>query len=67
MSYPFFVVIRHILEVHIMKNFSISKLAETIIAQLEASEAISMDEYKRLAAEADALLKACREELSQTV
>jgi len=43
------------------------KKAETIIAQLEASEAISMDEYKRLAAEADALLKACREELSQTV
>ena len=43
------------------------KKAETIIAQLEASEAISMDEDKRLAAEADALLKACREELSQTV
>ena len=27
------------------------------------NEAISMDEYKRLAAEATALLKACKEEL----
>lgn len=42
------------------------KKAEAIIAQLEASEAISMEEYKRLAAEATALLKACREELTQT-
>ena len=31
--------------------------AETIIAQLESSEAISMDEYKRLATEVTALLK----------
>ena len=39
------------------------KKAEAIISQLEASEAISMDEYKRLAAEAAALLKACKEQL----
>ena len=39
------------------------KKAEAIISQLEASEAISMDEYKRLAAEATAMLKACKEEL----
>lgn len=37
--------------------------AETIIAQLESAEAISMDEYKRLATEVTALLKACKEEL----
>lgn len=37
--------------------------AEAIIAQLEASEAISLEEYKRLAAEATALLKQCKEEL----
>lgn len=37
--------------------------AETIISQLEASEAISMEDYKRLAAEATALLKACKEQL----
>ena len=36
------------------------KKAEAIIQQLEASEAISMDEYKRLAAEATALLKECK-------
>ena len=42
------------------------KKAEAIIAQLEASEAISMEEYKRLAAEATVLLKACKEELTQT-
>ena len=40
------------------------KKAEAIISQLEASEAITMEEYKRLAAEATALLKACKEELS---
>jgi len=39
------------------------KKAEAIIAQLEASEAVSMDEYQRLAAEATALLKACKEQL----
>lgn len=38
--------------------------AEAIIAQLEQSEAISMDEYKRLASEATALLKQCKEEIS---
>ena len=37
--------------------------AEAIIAHLEASEAISLEEYKRLAAEATALLKQCRAEL----
>ena len=35
------------------------KRAETIIAQLESAEALSMDTYKRLAAEATALLKEC--------
>ena len=40
--------------------------AETIIAQLEQSEALSMDEYKRLAAEATELLKLCHAELSLT-
>lgn len=39
------------------------KKAEAIIAQLESSEAISIEEYKRMAAEATALLKQCREEL----
>ena len=39
------------------------KRAEAIIAQLEASEALSMEEYKRLASEATALLKQCKEEL----
>lgn len=34
--------------------------AETIIARLESSEAISMEEYKKAAAEATALLKQCR-------
>lgn len=38
--------------------------AEAIIAQLEQVEAISMDEYKRLAAEATALLKQCKNEIS---
>ena len=37
------------------------KKAEAIIAQLEQSEAISMDEYKRLASEATALLKQCKD------
>ena len=39
------------------------KRAEAIIAQLEASDAISMEEYKRLAAEATALLKQCKSEI----
>lgn len=37
--------------------------AEAIIAQLEQSEALSMDEYKRLASEATALLKQCKSEI----
>lgn len=39
------------------------KRAEAIIAQLEASEAISMEEYKRLASEATTLLKQCKSEI----
>ena len=35
------------------------KRAEQIIAQLEQTEAISLDEYKRLSSEATALLKQC--------
>ena len=38
--------------------------AEAIIAQLEQSEAISLEEYKRLASEATALLKRCKDEIS---
>ena len=34
--------------------------AEQIIAQLEQAEALGMDEYKRLAAEATGLLKQCK-------
>ncbi len=37
--------------------------AEAIIAQLEQAEAISMDEYKRMAAEATALLKQCKAQI----
>ena len=37
--------------------------AEEIIAQLEQAEALSMDEYKRLAAEATALLKECKSQI----
>jgi hypothetical protein len=39
------------------------KKAEEIIAGLEQAEALGMDEYKRRAAEAAALLKACKEEV----
>ena len=39
------------------------KRAEEIIAQLEAAEAISMEAYKKAAAEATALLKECRSEI----
>ena len=39
--------------------------AEAIIAQLEQSEALSMDEYKRLASEATALLKQCKSLLAE--
>ena len=38
--------------------------AEDIIAQLEQAEAISMDKYKRLAAEATKLLKQCKDEIA---
>ena len=37
--------------------------AEAIISQLEAAEALSMDEYKRLASEATALLNQCKASL----
>lgn len=40
------------------------KRAEAIITQLEQAEAISLDEYKRMASEATALLKQCKEEIS---
>ena len=43
------------------------KRAETIIAQLEQSEAISMEEYKRLASEATALLKQCKDEINMNI
>lgn len=39
------------------------KRAEMIIAQLESSDAISMEEYRRLASEATALLKQCKSEI----
>lgn len=39
------------------------KRAEDIIAQLEQSEAMSMEEYKQKAAEVTALLKLCHSEL----
>ncbi len=39
--------------------------AETIIARLESAEAISMDEYKKAAAEATALLKQCKSFLAE--
>ncbi|MCR5050333.1 MAG: exodeoxyribonuclease VII small subunit [Paludibacteraceae bacterium] len=41
------------------------KRAEALIAQLEQSEAISVDEYKRIAAEATALLNHCKQEIAQ--
>lgn len=41
--------------------------AETIIAQLEQSEAISMEDYKRLASEATALLKQCKDEINMNI
>ena len=39
--------------------------AETIIAQLEQSEALSLEEYKSKAAEATALLKQCQSFLTK--
>jgi len=41
------------------------KKAEEIISQLEQAEALSMDEYKRLAAQATALLKQCKSLLAE--
>ena len=41
------------------------KQAETIIAQLEQSDVVSMEEYKRKASEATALLKQCRSLLAE--
>ena len=41
------------------------KRAETIIEQLEKAEALSMDEYKRLALEVSTLLKQCKDEISK--
>ncbi len=37
--------------------------AEAIIAQLEEAEALGMDEYKRLATEATALLQHCKSQI----
>ena len=37
--------------------------AEAIIQQLESAEALSMEAYKKAAAEATALLKECRSEI----
>lgn len=39
------------------------KKAEAIIAQLESAEALSMEEYKRMASEATALLKQCKKDI----
>ena len=41
------------------------KRAEAIIAQLEQAEALGMDEYKRLASEATALLQQCKAEIEK--
>ena len=41
------------------------KKAEAIIMQLEQAEAISLDEYKRLATEATQLLKQCKSEIER--
>lgn len=39
------------------------KRAEAIIAGLESAEALSMEEYKKAATEATALLKHCKAEI----
>ena len=39
--------------------------AEQLIEQLEKAEALSMDEYKRLALEVSTLLKQCKDEISK--
>ena len=41
------------------------KRAEEIIAQLESSEAISIEEYKRLANEATGLLNHCKQQIEK--
>ena len=41
------------------------KKAEEIISKLESAEAISVDAYKKAAAEATALLKECRSLLAE--
>ena len=41
------------------------KRAEEIIARLEQSEALSIDEYKKLAAEATRLLQSCKSLLTE--
>lgn len=38
---------------------------ETIVKQLEQSDALSMDEYKQLATEAKSLLDFCRQQLEK--
>lgn len=41
------------------------KKAEEIISQMEQTEALSMEEYRRLAGEATALLKQCKDEINK--
>ena len=41
------------------------KRVEEIVSQLEQSEAISVDAYKKLAEEATGLLNRCREEIEK--
>lgn len=41
------------------------KRAEEIIAQLESSEAISIEEYKLLAKEATGLLNQCKQQIEK--
>lgn len=38
--------------------------AEAIVGQLEQAEALSMEEYKKLAAEATSLLGSCKAEIA---
>lgn len=42
------------------------KRVEAIVTQLEQAEAISLDEYKKLAAEATSLLHQCSAEIQKT-
>ncbi|MBQ3673725.1 MAG: exodeoxyribonuclease VII small subunit [Paludibacteraceae bacterium] len=43
------------------------KRVEEIVSYLEGAEAISMEEYKKLAAEATSLLNRCKQELDGLV